>query len=184
MGQDQQPVAQILLQLLRSLEILHDEHARSSEKEEPVATTIGTERELSEALNNLIALDFDAIEAYEAAINRLDNATYAEQLRQFKGDHERHARELSTIVRDLGETPTAHASMQSLLTQGKVVLGNITGDKGLLRAMKSNEDDTNTAYERAVARDDLTPRLQEVLQRNLADERRHRAWLEACLARL
>ena len=149
-----------------------------------MATTIGTEHELIAALNNLIALDFDAIEAYEAAINRLDNAVYAEQLRQFKGDHARHTQELSAIVRDLGETPTTHASMKSILTQGKVVLGNITGDKGILRAMKSNEDDTNTAYERAVARDDLTPRLQEVLQRNLADERRHRAWLEACLARL
>ena len=44
------------------------------------------------------------------------------------------------------------------------------------------DEPINSAYERAVSRDDLTPQLREVLQRNLADERRHRAWIEARLA--
>jgi hypothetical protein len=66
----------------------------------------------------------------------------------------------------------------------EVVPGTVTGAKGILRAMRPDGDDTSTAYERAVARDDLTPRLQEVLQRNPAGEHRHRARLEACLARL
>jgi len=48
--------------------------------------------------------------------------------------------------------------------------------------MKSNEDDTNEAYERAVAREGLPSRLQQILQQNLQDERRHRAWIEARLA--
>jgi len=147
-----------------------------------MVTTIGTERELLDALNNLIALDFDAIDAYQAAINRLKNTTDATQLRQFMGDHERHTQELSAIVRDLGGTPTMQGDMKSLLTQGKVVLGNLMGDSGILKAMKTNEDDTNTAYERAVSRDDLTPHLREVLQRNLGDERRHRSWIETRLA--
>jgi hypothetical protein len=47
----------------------------------------------------------------------------------------------------------------------------------VLRAMKSNEDDTNTAYERAAARSDLTLELQALLRRSLDDERRHRAWI-------
>ena len=147
-----------------------------------MVTTIGTERELLDMLNNLIALDFDAIDAYEAAINRLENATDKAQLRQFMGDHERHTQELGDIVRDLGSTPTMKGDIKSVLTQGKVVLGNLMGDRGILQAMKSNEADTNTAYERAAARDDLPPHVREVLQRNLADERRHRAWIEARLA--
>jgi hypothetical protein len=44
--------------------------------------------------------------------------------------------------------------------------------------MKTNEDDTNTAYERACARNDVTPELQLLLRRNLNDERRHRTWIE------
>jgi uncharacterized protein (TIGR02284 family) len=147
-----------------------------------MVTTVGTERELLDVLHNLIALDFDAIEAYQAAIKRLDNATDQAQLRQFMGDHQRHTRELGEIVRELGDTPTMQADIKSVLTQGKVVLGNLMGDSGILKAMKTNEDDTNTAYERAVAREDLTPHVRQVLQRNLADERRHRAWIEARLA--
>ena len=48
----------------------------------------------------------------------------------------------------------------TVLTKGKVVLGGLIGDNAVLQAMKTNEDDTNTAYERA-----------------LGDERRHRDWM-------
>lgn len=147
-----------------------------------MATTIGTERDLLDALNNLIALDFDAIDAYEAAINRMENVTEKEQLRQFRNDHERHTRDLADIVRKLGGTPNTQGDMKSILTQGKVVLGNLMGDNGILKAMKTNEDDTNAAYEHALSRDDLTPPIQDVLQRNLNDERRHRSWIESRLA--
>lgn len=140
-----------------------------------MVTAVGTEHELLKALNNLIALNFDAIDAYQAALNRLENASDKAQLHQCMGDHERHTRELGDIVRELGGTPTMQGDIKSVLTQGKVVLGNLMGDSGILKAMKTNEDGTNTASEQAVSRDDLTPHLQEVLQRNLADERHRRA---------
>ena len=38
-------------------------------------------------------------------------------------------------------------SAKSYLTQGKVILANLIGDLTILRAMRSNEIDTNTAYE-------------------------------------
>jgi hypothetical protein len=44
--------------------------------------------------------------------------------------------------------------------------------------MKSNEDDTNRTYERALSRPAVPAHVREVLERNLQDERRHRAWLE------
>jgi hypothetical protein len=43
--------------------------------------------------------------------------------------------------------------------------------------MKSNEDDTNTAYERAADNAVLTADARPVIERNLSDERRHRAWI-------
>lgn len=149
-----------------------------------MATTIGNETNLVDTLNNLIRLDFDAIEAYQAAINRLQDATCKEQLTQFMRDHERHTRDLSVIVSQLGSTPATESDLKAWLTQGKVVIGNLTGDSGILKAMKSNEDDTNTAYERALSRGDATPNVQEVLQRNLDDERRHRSWIETRLTQM
>ncbi len=149
-----------------------------------MATTIGNETNLIDTLNNLIRLDFDAIEAYQAAINRLQDATCKEQLTQFMRDHERHTQDLSAIVTQLSSTPATEGDLKAWLTQGKVVIGNLTGDSGILKAMKSNEDDTNTAYEQALGRGDATPDVQEVLQRNLDDERRHRSWIETRLTQM
>jgi uncharacterized protein (TIGR02284 family) len=97
---------------------------------------------------------------------------------EFMGDHERHTRELSMLVSDLGGKSAKQAGVKALLTKGKVVLRGITGDRGILAAMKSNEDDTTMAYEQALDRDDITPRVREILRRNHDDERRHRTWIE------
>ena len=76
------------------------------------------------------------------------------------------------------------SDIKSILTQGKVVLRGITGDSGILKAMKSNEDETNEAYEQALARNDVTANIRDILERNLADERRHRTWIEERLAQM
>ena len=144
-----------------------------------MATLVGTQKALSSMLNQLIELDFDTIEAYRAAMDRLDAPTDRTQLQWFLADHERHVRELSLLVRQLGETPSEEADMKQVLTKGKVVIASLLGDRAVLSAMKSNEDDTNLAYERAVRRNDLPIRMRNILERNLADERRHRAWFEA-----
>jgi len=61
-----------------------------------MTTIIGAERGLLDMLNNLIHLDFDAIEAYQSAIDRLNRADDKTHLIAFKGDHERHAQELAS----------------------------------------------------------------------------------------
>ena len=61
------------------------------------------------------------------------------------------------------------------------VLARRPGDDAILRAMKSNEDDTNLAYERAMGRTDVPQYVHELLSRNQGDEHRHRAWLQATL---
>jgi len=65
-----------------------------------------------------------------------------------------------------------------VVTQGKVLLAGLTGDRAVLKAMKSNEDDTNQAYERAASNDVVPARLRDVLRACLADERRHRSYIE------
>jgi uncharacterized protein (TIGR02284 family) len=146
-----------------------------------VATMVGKENKVSSLLNDLIELDYDAIEAYEAAIERLKDVNIRAQMERFCEDHRRHVMTLSPILSDMGMTPPLQGDIKRVLTKGKVVLGALMGDKAILMAMKTNEDDTNTAYDRAVGRSDLTVQLREILSRHLADERRHRAWIEAQL---
>lgn len=142
--------------------------------------------EVIDRLNDLIQLDFDAIEAYQAAIDRLSDPEYRQNLGAFMNDHERHTRELSERVTSLGGTPKTKGDAKRILTKGKVVLANLAGDKAILKAMKSNEDDTNKAYENAV--NDPACRAVETvlstLERGLSDERRHREWIVNTLERM
>lgn len=149
-----------------------------------MVTMVGTERDLLNMLGDLMSLEYDAIAAYDSAISRIDGASFKQQLQDFRSDHERHIHELEAVIKQLGGAPSAGAGAKSLLTQGKVAVGSLFGDKAILLAMKTNEDDTNTAYERAVNHQDANAAVAEVLNRGLADERRHRAWIEDTLARL
>lgn len=143
--------------------------------------SIGKESRLVDTLKHLIALDFDAISAYQAAIDRLENPKAIRALKEFMTDHWRHTQELTPLVHEYGEVAPTHADALMLLTKGKVLIGQLAGDRGILSAMRSNEGDTNDAYENACSRIDAPPHVLDVLQRALADERRHKSWIERTL---
>ena len=144
-----------------------------------MATLVGTQTDFSRAVKELVELDFDAVEAYEAAINRIENSAYKSKLEEFKKDRQRHVQELSGLLREHEEDPPTGPSMgKQWLTKGKIILANLISDKTILAAMKTNEDDANTAYERMVAHEDKWEDAAMILQRGLQDERRHREWLE------
>lgn len=140
-------------------------------------------KDLTKLLGGLVEVDFDAISAYDTAIDRLEDRQAKERLQEFKTDHERHVRELQDVIEQLGGSPPVEGDMKAVLTKGKVALGALSGDEAILKAMKSNEDQTNSAYEEAVQHPDAGGDIKALLERGLADERRHRAWLEERLAR-
>jgi rubrerythrin len=145
-----------------------------------MVTKVGTQNSLVDALKDLVELDYDAVEAYEAAINRLDNIDYKKKLTEFKDDHLRHIKEVSEALKRHGENaPTGPSIGKQWITKGKVVLGNVMGDDGILSAMRSNEIDTNRAYERMNAREDKWDDVIDVLKRGLQDEHKHKAWLDS-----
>ena len=149
-----------------------------------MVTKVGLQKDFIKALKDLIELDYDAVEAYEAAINRIENEEYKNSLKKFKGDHERHIQELSEFLKENKETPPTGPSAKSLLTQGKVVLANLMGDTAILRAMRSNEIDTNTAYERINNYEEISEEIRGPLKKGLQDEKRHLAWIETQLGKV
>lgn len=148
--------------------------------------TTQTNEQLVDWLNDLIALEFNAIAAYEAAIERLDDPAYTQKMGDFMGDHQRHVQQLADAVSVLGGRARERGDVKQLLTKGKVVLANIAGDKQILSAMKSNEDETNEKYEEAVRECSALspPQISELLTLALQDERRHRDWIVATLQAL
>jgi len=142
---------------------------------------IENELQLVAKLRSLIVLDFDAVSAYQAAIDRLEGGLYKRTLRKFQSDHERHIEELSPLVHELGGRAPTGTDAKMLLILGKLIVGQLAGDRGVLAALDGNEDNTNDAYAAAASCLTLPPHIAVVLSRGLSDERRHRAWLERAL---
>jgi bacterioferritin (cytochrome b1) len=148
-----------------------------------MVTLVGNQENFSDALRELIELEYAAVDAYEAAIERLDHLTYQEKLKEFKKDHEGHIEKISLLLRkNHQEVPEPGVLGKQLLTTGKVLLANMIGDNTILQAMKSNEIDTNTAYERMDEHKNKWPEAKDIIKNALQDEKRHKAWLESILA--
>ncbi len=143
-----------------------------------MAKMITNAAQIIKQLNALIALDFDAIEAYEAAIARLNELSDKAQLTRFLGDHQRHLVDLVPLVREFGGEPTTKADFKKVLVKGKVVLAGLAGDRAVLEAMKSNEEATTKTYRNAIEDHEFPDHARAVLERNFADEQRHLAWIE------
>lgn len=148
-----------------------------------MTTFVGSQNHFKDAVKSLIELDYDAVEAYESAINRLDNTEYKNKLREFKKDHERHIKELSELIRKYGDQPPTGPDIKQVLTKGKVVLADIVGDDAILRAMLDNEKDTNKAYKTMLERSDQWADSKDILRRGAEDERKHKEWLQSAIAK-
>jgi rubrerythrin len=146
-----------------------------------MATLVGKQDDFKKALQELLELDYDAIKAYEAAIERIKDNIFKSKLNDFKMDHQNHIVALSSLLRNHNEEVPTGPDSKQWLTKGKVVLAGLIGDKAILSAMLTNEEDTNTAYERMASRSDMWDEAKVILQNGLQDEKRHKAWLESVI---
>lgn len=143
-----------------------------------MVTTTGNESTIQELVENLILLERDAIAAYESTIERLSDPALSEQVAEFLRDHIQHLEVLKEIASETGAPMPAEGDLKQMLTTGKVAMADLFGDGALLKAMKTNEDDTVTAYERASSHQDAIPKSKAFFEKALEDERRHRDWMQ------
>lgn len=144
-----------------------------------MVTTVGTEGDTKQLLKNLIQLEHDAIAAYDAVIEKLEDTGRAEKVRSFREDHQQHLDALTDLARAHHAYNPGEGSMKSMLTTGKVNLAGIAGGDGaLLKAMSTNETDTVTAYRHALENRDAPDDARDFLKKALADEERHKSWMD------
>ncbi len=141
-------------------------------------------KDLVERLNYLIQLDYDAIKAYDTALEHCDDLEAREDLEDFRFDHERHITDLGTIILDLGGVAESTGrDLKGVLIEGLTALRSVTGTLGALQAMRTSERLTNKTYEKAL--DQAMPlAVREVVRQNLQDERRHLAGIRAHIERI
>lgn len=149
-----------------------------------MATAVGQETDINSLVEDLIILERDAISAYDSTIERLGDAALGSQVAQFRKDHIQHLDVLNEMAAELGIAAPQKGDAKELLTTGKIALAQLLGDRTILKAMKTNEDDTVTAYERATSHPDAVDKSRAFFAKALADEKRHREWMEKAAASL
>lgn len=143
-----------------------------------MVTTVGHEKDLPSLLHGLVTLEHNAIEAYDAAIERLDDQTASKRLAEFRADHERHITELSPHLQGMGDTVPDSPGKKQILTVGKIKFASLVGDSAILTAMVTNEIETESAYRTASERDDVDGVLADKLNAAQKDEARHMQWMK------
>lgn len=143
-----------------------------------MVTKVGTESTKAKLVQNLLQLEYDAMAAYDATIERLKDAAHRDRIADFRGDHARHVEELKEIAARLDIHIPTETDAKSLLTTGKVAIAKLGGDSAVLSAMKTNEDDTVAAYRHASSNAEADAGMRQIFERALEDELRHRAYME------
>ncbi|MBK1623964.1 DUF892 family protein [Afifella marina] len=144
-----------------------------------MATTVGSEGDIKTLITNFVYLERDAIAAYDATIERLENPELKRQIEEFRSDHHRHLSELRDLAAQHGAEVPAEGDMKEMLTTGKVKMAAIAGDSTILKAMSSNESDTIAAYSSGAGNSAVPPEARPIFERGLEDERRHKAWMDS-----
>ena len=78
----------------------------------------------------------DAIDAYKAAVERLESLAFRERLKEFLNDHDQHVEGLKALATSQDILLPDGPDMKRILTKGKVILASPAGDGAILAAMK------------------------------------------------
>lgn len=148
-----------------------------------MATTVGMmQSKFSDALQDLVELEYDVIDAYESAAQRVRKPEFKEKMVHFCSDHQRQVHDLSQMIRDHGMMPpTGPSTARNLLSQGKVMITSMVSDNALLGAMRSNEVDASTAHDRILIDADAWPEARVILARGQNQDKEHMAWFDVVL---
>lgn len=142
-------------------------------------TFVGFQDRYEKALNSLLELEYEALEIYEAVINRLENRDYINKVTEFKKDHHRHVEILDELLTELNvKDKTKSPGGKQILEISKIMLKQVLGDRSILKTLHHAEMDTNTAYRRMLEHPEIEESHRQILIEMQDDEKKHKTWLE------
>lgn len=143
-------------------------------------------KEIVKVLSDLTQLDIDAVYAYEEALKQIDDQEVYRNIESFRTDHLQHIQDLSKLIEYYGETPPSPTKdLKGYFIEGMTMLRSLTGTKGALSAMESNEKTTNKNYKTALEENPNLPGdVVFLLNKNYEDEKRHLEYIQRTLQKL
>lgn len=144
-----------------------------------IQTPVVKENDVYGDVKDLMTLSYDAVKAYDAAIKRLEDTLSKTVFQEFKNDHEHQISELSAFLQSCCQELSEEDELKTFLTQGRIFIAELFGDKAIIAAMRSNEIDTTSAYKRLLNRKDIKNDLKQILEEGYECECRHLKWMES-----
>lgn len=130
---------------------------------------------LAIVLNHAGEAEANFLALYDVAIRKVDDEAAKEKLREFRGDHESHAREIRGLL-DQMDAPIYAEERPTPVARGLIQrLDAATSDEQRLMDFLATEDFSRRFYE-WVGMVGAPEPVARVAQRALGDEERHYQW--------
>lgn len=135
-------------------------------------------KDIINELKKLCQLDIDAVHAYNECLHHIDLPDVKSRITDFKGDHERHIKDLSNFIRSYNDEPPKFSpDLKGYMLDVFSKIRSLSGTEGALKSLKGGENLTNKRYSDAVALD-FPSNIKTVIEKNYDDERRHLSYVE------
>ncbi len=132
----------------------------------------------AEDLQALVKCEMDSSLILSQAIKSVKNHAVKQQLLEFKHGCELRIKELEVLLDKLGlNIPSRTKDATSYLMQGFVAVRGLTGDKGVLKALRLNEKIVLNIYGRALE-NDLPDNIRPIIQSVYDNTKRHIQYVE------
>lgn len=141
------------------------------------------ERDLAKQLNHLLHLSNDLGNAYASAVERLDDERLKKAMVQLDASHRRWRTQLEEYIVSLGIAPARKGDLHGLWERVRVVLGELQGDAGVLRAMATNEEEVSSAFRALRNQPGVPGEVLTILDDALQHEVYHRDFYDRALGR-
>lgn len=137
-----------------------------------------SERDIIRRLRDLAQMDVEAANVYDEALERAGDDEVRARFLRFSREHQNHADSLSRAVQRMGAAAVDQkVDLAERMAEAYSVIRIATGTDSAVRAMHGVEREHVRRYEEA-ARLDVPPEVHQLLERFLAEERQHLAYLE------
>jgi uncharacterized protein (TIGR02284 family) len=142
------------------------------------------DKNLIEALSNLVQLDIDAVHAYDQAVREIDDTIIRDRLLTFQEEHRNHISGLSKQIENLGgQPPERSQDLKGYVIEAFAAIRSFSGLKGALNAMKTTEEITNGYYGEVVSWE-APPDVKELLRKYFSEEKIHLEYITSNLQAL
>lgn len=146
----------------------------------------GIPQNLLDAVTAILELEKGTVHMYDVAVKHLKNPYFRWIVGGFSLDHQEHAQELSAgigqygpqfLERVLSSYDKQRYKRHSLSISQEV----LARDDSILIKVQKEEVRINRAYRHAIDQQERWSSVGEILSRNFAEERVHRAWVDTQL---